>query len=697
MTTPVRHTASAYVTPARTHTPSLRTPSRAGATTPASRRERAYEIGDLVKLEGSGLVGVLRYLGPVHGRDGHYAGLELTGSSYGRGKNDGSIDGRQYFATEPKNGVFGPSSRLISLSTTRPTSATARPLSAMSGRSSRADAPSDTVPPSTPHSAHLPSFPTPSRPPSISSSSSTSHHLKQQRRTSGVPVPSSVPRAGPRKSAVPPIRSTPQHRLHGAATTTPQRSLSAPRRPASSTSTIRARPTTRQDDSFVFDDDPIQPSPAPSKNTRETLLEQLALPSANEAITDMEADHAVPVAEYERLCDELAEVRRSSTLWEEERASLMLAAKQRENELEAARRLELEDEVRRRQVFETRALELQRQLNEALDTATAAADAHDALERKAQENTDRIVDLETALAAIQLRAEHPPKDASDSTDVTMQHELTSLHTKVETMMAGWNRERSDLTDKISELQRAGNETILVFEQQLAESAREKERLHSQIRALETREAAAAEAAAAAATSATSTITSSVPSSPPPKDDSATDIDRASLQEQLAHLQTRVETLEEEAHGIHQLRESEKAAHAAAVQKLEETVQEAKDHAARFEEAAREAETRASQAELALQECRLAWERDRAELESMRETPVTPRLSTDPNDHTMDSDVIQALEARIAQLEHEKAEQHSRFTKDLAELESLVESRIFREDELETELEQLRSQNRSTKE
>jgi len=34
---------------------------------------------------------------------------------------------------------------------------------------------------------------------------------------------------------------------------------------------------------------------------------------------------------------------------------------------------------------------------------------------------------------------------------------------------------------------------------------------------------------------------------------------------------------------------------------------------------------------------------------------------------------------------------------LAELESLVESRIFREDELETELEQLRSQNRSATE
>ena len=74
---------------------------------------RSLEIGDLVRLEGSDLVGVLRYSGPVHGRSGTFAGLELIGDSAGRGKNDGTVDGIQYFATAPLNGVFGPLARVV--------------------------------------------------------------------------------------------------------------------------------------------------------------------------------------------------------------------------------------------------------------------------------------------------------------------------------------------------------------------------------------------------------------------------------------------------------------------------------------------------------------------------------------------------------------------------------------------------------
>ena len=54
---------------------------------------RAVEIGDLVRLEGSDLVGVLRYLGEVHSRPGVFAGIELVGDCAGRGKNDGTVDG----------------------------------------------------------------------------------------------------------------------------------------------------------------------------------------------------------------------------------------------------------------------------------------------------------------------------------------------------------------------------------------------------------------------------------------------------------------------------------------------------------------------------------------------------------------------------------------------------------------------------
>ena len=616
--TPARRSAYAYATPARTRPKDF----TSGAGTPTRREQRAFEIGDMVKLDGTGLTGVLRYMGPVHGREGHFAGLELTGSSYGHGKNDGTIDGWQYFATTPNNGVFGPVSKLIPLSTARPTSATARPLSALAGRSSRTDMSKADA--------------TPRRP-----------------RTSAVPVPSSVPRTAPRKSMG--ARTT-RTTLGSSAQAAP-----SPRRPLSSAATMH-RPATRQDDGFVFDDDPAEKTSP--QDARQTLLEQLALPTTKDAITDIKADHAVPVAEYERLCDELADMRRKHSLWDEERAELILHAQQRENELEATKRLEWEDEVRQRHVLETRVRELERQLHEALDTATVAADAHDALERKINDHVERIVDLETALAAAQLRAEHVAPESSES---DAERELSLLHAKVETMMAGWNRERVDLTDKIAELQRAGNELVHVLEQ-LALARDENEQLRQRVQTLE----------------ATA-----------PGDDTATGIDRAALQEQTAHLQAKVEALEEEVHEARTAADAARAEHDKVRAKMDEAVKEGHAKATQLQEALHEAETRTSKIELALKECHASWERDRAELEQLREIPATPTLQTDTSDRTIDSGVVQALEARISQLEREKDEQHTQFTRDIAELESLVESRIFREDELETELEQLRAQTASS--
>ena len=616
--TPARRSAYAYATPARTRPKDF----TSGAGTPTRREQRAFEIGDMVKLDGTGLTGVLRYMGPVHGREGHFAGLELTGSSYGHGKNDGTIDGWQYFATTPNNGVFGPVSKLIPLSTARPTSATARPLSALAGRSSRTDMSKADA--------------TPRRP-----------------RTSAVPVSSSVPRTAPRKSMG--ARTT-RTALGSSAQAAP-----SPRRPLSSAATMH-RPATRQDDGFVFDDDPAEKTSP--QDARQTLLEQLALPTTKDAIADIKADHAVPMAEYERLCDELADMRRKHSLWDEERAELILHAQQRENELEATKRLEWEDEVRQRHVLETRVRELERQLHEALDTATVAADAHDALERKINDHVERIVDLETALAAAQLRAEHVAPESSES---DAQRELSLLHAKVETMMAGWNRERVDLTDKIAELQRAGNELVHVLEQ-LALARDENEQLRQRVQALE----------------ATA-----------PGDDTATGIDRAALQEQTAHLQAKVEALEEEVHEARTAADAARAEHDKVRASMDEAVKEGHAKATQLQEALHEAETRTSKIELALKECHASWERDRAELEQLREIPATPTLQTDTSDRTIDSGVVQALEARISQLEREKDEQHTQFTRDIAELESLVESRIFREDELETELEQLRAQTASS--
>ena len=93
----------------------------------------------------------------------------------------------------------------------------------------------------------------------------------------------------------------------------------------------------------MFDDDPAEK--ASPQDARQTLLEQLALPTTKDAIADIKADHAVPMAEYERLCDELADMRRKHSLWDEERAELILHAQLRDNALKDRIRCERESYV----------------------------------------------------------------------------------------------------------------------------------------------------------------------------------------------------------------------------------------------------------------------------------------------------------------------------------------------------------------
>ena len=57
--------------------------------------------------DGSMLEGVVAYLGTVDfSSDNDWVGVQLTGSSVGKGKNDGSVQGKKYFTTAPGNGMF---------------------------------------------------------------------------------------------------------------------------------------------------------------------------------------------------------------------------------------------------------------------------------------------------------------------------------------------------------------------------------------------------------------------------------------------------------------------------------------------------------------------------------------------------------------------------------------------------------------
>ncbi|CAK9784955.1 hypothetical protein CC85DRAFT_315955 [Cutaneotrichosporon oleaginosum] len=92
-----------------TSTPSYRRPeSRAGLET----SKWTPAVGDRVRLPSHGYEGTLRYLGPTHIRDGIWAGVELEGGFKGKGRNDGSVDNVKYFQCEPNCGIFALAEKL---------------------------------------------------------------------------------------------------------------------------------------------------------------------------------------------------------------------------------------------------------------------------------------------------------------------------------------------------------------------------------------------------------------------------------------------------------------------------------------------------------------------------------------------------------------------------------------------------------
>ena len=79
-----------------------KTPSVTAANTvrrrPESRQSDVFsrsmfEVGDLVRIESLGFEGKLKFLGEINGKQGQWAGVELSGGFVGKGKNDGSVDG----------------------------------------------------------------------------------------------------------------------------------------------------------------------------------------------------------------------------------------------------------------------------------------------------------------------------------------------------------------------------------------------------------------------------------------------------------------------------------------------------------------------------------------------------------------------------------------------------------------------------
>lgn len=77
----------------------------------------ADHVGTKVSIPGTRGQGILRYYGPIDGKNGIFGGIELIGPiAAARGKNSGSVNGVQYFEVQqPMTGLFLPFERLKSV------------------------------------------------------------------------------------------------------------------------------------------------------------------------------------------------------------------------------------------------------------------------------------------------------------------------------------------------------------------------------------------------------------------------------------------------------------------------------------------------------------------------------------------------------------------------------------------------------
>ncbi|KAL4957811.1 hypothetical protein BDW69DRAFT_191322 [Aspergillus filifer] len=84
------------------------------------------QVGDSVNVLG-GMYGTVKFVGVVTGKPGRFAGIELAAEHAKRGKNNGDVDGKKYFATAtPGSGIFVPlnNNKYVTRRRSTPTSTT---------------------------------------------------------------------------------------------------------------------------------------------------------------------------------------------------------------------------------------------------------------------------------------------------------------------------------------------------------------------------------------------------------------------------------------------------------------------------------------------------------------------------------------------------------------------------------------------
>ncbi|KAI9437750.1 hypothetical protein H4582DRAFT_1957334 [Lactarius indigo] len=639
--------------PARTKTPSVRPPSRQSDTfiRSSSRVGRSFEVGDNVRIESLGFEGTLRYLGEIVGKTGQWAGVELSGGFVGKGKNDGSVDGKPYFVCPPKCGVFVAAAKLSAPTVgvgamSRPSSVassgggrvtpsyssgritpsnSARHTPYSNGRvtpaSSTSLIPSDAVTPSarlkrngsrtlepaSPSRTSATASPTRfGGPTSLSTSTGISNmgspSLKTPKpgiggRGSGVGV--GLPSTTPTKSRTSLL--TPKQRLPSAVAMPPPPSPSLGR-----TVSLNDYPSDSESHHDTFNTSDLQSSGKAIQDKIASLLSTRKSPSADISPTSGAMpslghlnggippdDRRLNILISGLQGEELEHSRRTNSMREDRDQALS-----RVTELEASVK-ELKIEVLERSLSNTSA-----------DTEKARADG------------------ETRLRDLHLKESLALKEGAETETHTLitakDAEINLLEARVKKAYADIEEERRELWGQVDALRHAGQETIALYEERLSTAEAKRYEMEDLIGSL--REQLRGQTQAPSPTSAARHLSS------------ATQIENEALREQVVHLQKKLTITEDM---LEEVRVTAEKDEAAKEELLKQQVADCESEITRVVKSENNARARTEEVGEALRESTVALENAQVEIEGLRAEianleGIASLSSADPTDKPTES-------------------------------------------------------------
>ncbi|KAK0199385.1 hypothetical protein DFS33DRAFT_1268680 [Desarmillaria ectypa] len=675
----------------RAKTPVSKTPGKLGASTsrPPSRTAgrppsslHAFEEGDKVRIESLGFEGTLRYVGGIEGKGGLWAGVELSGGFAGKGKNDGSVGGKQYFICPPQCGVF--------VATTKLSVATAgvsrRPPSVQAGRATpgritpgvngrvTASISNGRVTPSTSYT-RKPAVPTIASVPRLPRKSlSTVTPTPGTRASKYAGITATQLRSSPQKIPSPSTVGLGSPSGIARSVSSPNRSISnvggtpsllfATPKPSSKRrvpsgvamppppSPIRSGSPTRSisvgssaSPSVSVDLDargrdiqariaeiagggtgkaPSSPSPRRSKASSPAIRPESSISMRSdgrmEALID---DNERLRADVERLKADMAELETEKIARDDEKEKLKL-------EVERAKGLKEEEEKRREEVESKR----------------------EELETRREELAKRVLELE---------GEIREKDAAGDVRMKALADLESKFKegdaevgKLKKAILALEEERYDLMSQVGELREAGQETIALYEERLRATDVQKYEMQDRLAELEARVPAVAPP----------TITLSA----------GQEIDNETLRDQVRHLQKKIASLEDMVEDGRVAAEREEGAWMERMKKVKEEKEamrrelgEGKREAERARTSEDEERGRRGEVEEALRESMTALEEARAELEGLR-SELDQLNGLDDKEELVrkNAELQQIAEEQVAQLD----KLHQRLDDQMLELEAL---------------------------